>query len=109
MIGAETIRHGTILKALPCHPIIGRGGDGIAFVTTAREGENGITILWVNGDPRTPAFAGDLANRTDVGVWFEIASEEEAMTLLPAGFIPPPDPEKDPAGTLQAIFGGILG
>lgn len=109
MIGPETIRHGTILKALPSHPIIRQGGDGIAFVTTAQEGENGITILWVNGNPCTPGFAGDLANRTDVGVWFEIVPEEEALTMLPAGFIPPPNPDEDPAGALQAIFGGILG
>lgn len=107
MTEVASIRYGTILKALPCHPVVRQGGDGIAFVTHAMEGQDDITILWVSGDQRTPGFSGDLATRSDVGVWFEIVPDDQAAAMLPPGFVPPPDPTNDPEGAFMSIFGGL--
>lgn len=100
-----TIAYGSVLKAKPCHPIHRRGGDGIAFVTNVSVG--GFTFTWVNGDPATPGFSGDVGSLRHLDTWFDVVTAAEASSVLPAGFVPPVDPLVDPNASFASLFAGI--
>lgn len=97
-----TIAYGSVLKAKPCHPIHRRGGDGIAFVTNASV--TGFTFTWVNGDPATPGFSGDVGSLLHLDTWFDVVPTEEAPSVLPADFVPPVDPLKDAKASFASLF-----
>ena len=98
-----SIAYGSVLKAKPCHPIHRRGGDGVAFVTNVDMA--GFTFLWVNGDPATPGFSGDVGSLRHLDTWFDVVPDEEASSVLPVGFVPPMDPLEDAMASFMSLFG----
>lgn len=94
-----------VLLAKPTHPTRRiHGGDGIATVVDATEGNGSMTIHWVNGNPQTSAFNLDL--HTSLDGWFDIIPDEEHDKYLPEGY---ELPTNDPMAMFQMLAADIMG